>query len=202
MLTQDDGGPDGRKIRYLSEPDRWRHHDPELHDRLREALSAGRRSVDVAEQHLLPAALTEPRHVAAQRIDREEYFGGLLRGLATPGLPFFDPDNGLEVKSKPIGRKGAEKYLYWDELEGFYRAGYSCLVYQHFPRVKPDPYIRKLALQTLERLGAPWVASLRTSRVLFLLAPQEQHQLKLEAGLRRDRERWSGQVSPALHNSQ
>src|SRR5687768_3003787 len=32
MLTPDDGRSDGRKISYLSNPDRWRNYDPVLFD--------------------------------------------------------------------------------------------------------------------------------------------------------------------------
>jgi len=34
MLTPDDEGPDGRKTAYLSDPQKWRGHDPELFDLL------------------------------------------------------------------------------------------------------------------------------------------------------------------------
>jgi len=32
-------------------------------------------------------------------------------------LIFFDPDNGLEVKSRQLGSKGSNKYLYLNEVE-------------------------------------------------------------------------------------
>src|SRR3954452_15801693 len=35
---------DGRHIRYLSRPDRWRHFDPDLFDTLRGIVSSGRRN--------------------------------------------------------------------------------------------------------------------------------------------------------------
>jgi hypothetical protein len=31
-------------------------------------------------------------------------------------LIFFDPDNGMEVGSRPWGRRDSCKYLYWREL--------------------------------------------------------------------------------------
>jgi hypothetical protein len=34
MLTGADGGPDGKKRRYLEHPDQWRAFDPELFDLL------------------------------------------------------------------------------------------------------------------------------------------------------------------------
>jgi hypothetical protein len=47
-------------------------------------------------------------------------------------LIFFDPDNGLEVKSKPKDRKNSCKYS--DELARAYANNKSVLVYQHFRR--------------------------------------------------------------------
>jgi hypothetical protein len=33
-LSDDDGGGDGELRRYFARPERWRHFDPELYDRL------------------------------------------------------------------------------------------------------------------------------------------------------------------------
>jgi hypothetical protein len=38
MLTADDGGGDGRKRRYLEQPERWWAHDPELFDGIQDLL--------------------------------------------------------------------------------------------------------------------------------------------------------------------
>lgn len=38
MLTPDDGSTDGKFVNYLKDPKRWRHLDPELFDKLREAV--------------------------------------------------------------------------------------------------------------------------------------------------------------------
>src|SRR5207247_1038179 len=48
MLTPDDHGPDGRKTAYLSNPEDWRAHDPELFDLLERLVLGGdlRRSTD------------------------------------------------------------------------------------------------------------------------------------------------------------
>ena len=61
--------------------------------------------------------------------------------VATSGadLVFFDPDNGVEVKSAPKGSAKAGKYFFWDELEEFWLRGQSLLVYHHLNRTAKAP---------------------------------------------------------------
>jgi hypothetical protein len=106
---------------------------------------------------------------------RRRYFDAFLRRSAGRGLVFLDPDNGLEVKSVPRGRRDSCKYLYWDELAETYRAGHSVLVYQHYPRVSRQDYRWRLARETGRRLGATEVWQFSTPHVVFLLVPQRRH---------------------------
>jgi hypothetical protein len=57
----------------------------------------------------------------------------MKREFSGRDLVFFDPDNGIEVLSKPCGGRDSSKYVYWDELQETYRSGQSVLVYQIFP---------------------------------------------------------------------
>jgi hypothetical protein len=53
MLTPDDISTDGRKTGYLSAPNTWRKHDPELYDLLRHTVVAqGLRNLSVIERML------------------------------------------------------------------------------------------------------------------------------------------------------
>ncbi len=45
MLTPDDGRTDGKFISYLQNPDRWRHYDPGLYERLSAFIVEGDRSI-------------------------------------------------------------------------------------------------------------------------------------------------------------
>ena len=60
--------------------------------------------------------------------------GRLLRAAGGVRVVFVDPDNGIEVPSKPPGRAGSAKFVMWDEIEGLWRMGCSLVVDQHFPR--------------------------------------------------------------------
>ena len=199
MLTPDDGGADGRKVAYLNDSDRWRGFDPEVFDHLQRALREDRRSIEVAKETFLGSALSHQDLISHRADDRIGYFARLIGKLSESGLVFFDPDNGMEVRSTAIGRRGAEKYLFWEELESVYRAGHSCLVYQHYSRVKRDVFIMDLVSKIRGRLGSPWVVTITTPHVLFLLAPQADHEQGLRNGLQRLGSGWKGEVFIRVH---
>jgi hypothetical protein len=133
--------------------------------------------------------------------ERLRYFEGCLDIARGCDLVFFDPDNGIAVKSTLYGRKGSSRYLYWHEMERFWRAGHSLLVYQHFPHVKRGPFIRDRANQLLEKTGAPEVISFRTSRVVFLLVPQEDRLDFFHGRCRVVDKSWSKQIQVAHYLS-
>jgi len=90
-------------------------------------------------------------------------------------LVFFDPDNGIEVKSKPAGRKDSSKYLLWKELTEVWRNGSSILVYQHLSRVKREVLASRLVDELSRRTGASNVKVFCSPNVLFLFAAQDHH---------------------------
>ncbi len=185
MLTPPDGRGDGRFTEYLSDPETWRGHDPELFDALRYwVLERGSRNV---------------RH-AARLLPRARFARSLSRARDCE-LYFFDPDNGLEVRSTPPGRAGSSKYLYWPELEQAWRRGHSVLVYQHFPRVRRESFVERLASELLRRTAAPEVVAFSTARVLFLLAPQPAHRRWLIARTRVVESQWHGEFRITRHTS-
>ncbi len=127
MMTPDDPDPrDGRKLGYLADP-AWRVHDPELFDFLR-ALDLSReglrRDVSLIERpDLLPSVSPFGRVVPDDRPGRAAYFADLHRLAAGTDVVFFDPDNGFEIASRPRGRRGSSKHLFWDEAAGLYASG-------------------------------------------------------------------------------
>ena len=106
---------------------------------------------------------------------REEFFRTFSEFAEGADLVFFDPDNGIEIKSVPFGKKSSSKYLYWDEVKESYLAGHSLLIYQHFPRCARDPFIKSLVRKFRDLLGAKKVFSYCTHHVVFLLIPQPDH---------------------------
>ena len=152
MLTPDDGRRDGELRDYLQQPHRWKHFDPELYSALVSLLGQTRgRSVSLLESaNLIPRAAFFSALVPDERRARNQWRADLASAASGADLVFLDPDNGLEVASKPIGRKGSSKYLAWQEVDILWSAGRSLLIYQHFPRKTRDAFVT----QTLATLRA------------------------------------------------
>jgi hypothetical protein len=178
MLTPDDTRSDGSRVGYLREPEIWREHDPVVFEHLREhVIRRGIRSVNVIEDvTVLPNCQFFGEAVEDDAEQRGAYFRRFLKFASGTDLVFFDPDNGLGVKSVPPGSRKSSKYVYWDEIARTYSAGHSILIYQHFPRKPRQPFLASLAKRFGALSGPRHMLSFTTSHVAFLLVPQENHQ--------------------------
>jgi hypothetical protein len=195
MLTPDDGRSDGRKIDYLMKPHLWREYDPSLFDALAKAVRNQKRHVRHAHKpSLLPNALFFDELVPANRPLREGWLTKALNKLARADLLFFDPDNGIEVQSKPSGSPGSCKYLYWDEIRRAWTQESSLLIFQHFPRQNREQYTSRLARELREHLSDGEVVPLITSNVLYLLAYQPRHEVEVDLALKAIAKKWVGQI--------
>ncbi len=185
MLTPDDSGPDGKKTKYLDQPWRWRHFDPELFDSLGRAVPDNRRVAWAEETGILRSACYFSRLLTDRKDQREKYFKDFLCCAQDSELVFFDPNNGLEVPSRRCGRKDSSKYLYWKELKDTWTGipsaslpGHSVLLYQHFRRKKGekrDDFISKVALELRAQPSVAEVVAFRTPFVVFFLLAQPEH---------------------------
>lgn len=177
MLTPDDNRTDGNLIGYLNRPEKWRAFDPPLFDALADHLRRlAERTVKLAETaDILPATRFYSAILTDDAAERRQYFARFFAGLPDCNLIFFDPDNGLEVRSKPYGKKDSNKYLYRDEVREAYRRGSSLLIYQHFSRQARRPFINHLVKQLFEITSAPEIITFSTGQTVFLLLPQPRH---------------------------
>ena len=177
MLTRNDERGDGHRVDYLRMPDRWRCFDPPVFDCLRSAvLDSRERNIRVVEESGLLPNTTFYSHLLTDGADeRRRYFDEFLRLSHGRQLVFFDPDNGIEIKSVKYGRKGASRYLFLREVSQSFSAGHSLLVYQHMPPKPRDPLIRDLASGLIRETGSQLVYVFGTPRVAFLLVPQTNH---------------------------
>ena len=201
MLTPDDDRTDGSLIEYLHQPETWRSFDPELFDHLQDlVVERGLRDVHLAESAgMLPACRFYPELLPDDADGRGRYFERFFPLTEGCYLIFFDPDNGIEVKSKPYGRKGSSKYVYWQELTTSFSRGRSLLIYQHFPRVPRDQFVPSKAREVAEKTGAREVYSFRTARVVFFLVPQDRHREYLRERSHRVEEVWASQIEVGCH---
>lgn len=201
MLTAQDGSKDGKFLSYFNKPQKYRHRDPELFDWLHQVVTVekDRRTTRIEVSSLLGPAIFQSKVLADDLSCRSAYFADSTTSFAGCDLVFFDPDNGLEVKSTARGRKDSCKYLFWEEAAGTFSGGSSLLIYQHFIREDRQSFTNRLAGELRARLGAPAVFSFTTPRVLFLLAAQGRH-----AGIFRDRlpairSRWAPEIVAEEH---
>ncbi len=137
MLTPSDGRTDGAKTGYLTQPRRFAQHDRPLFAALHDMVHhQRRRTVTVIEDSgILPNARYFSDILADELPARQAHMNAVHRAAMDFDLLFFDPDNGLDVKSVPMGRRDSSKYFYRSELERFAATPASLLIYQHFPRV-------------------------------------------------------------------
>ncbi|WP_308389853.1 hypothetical protein [Acidithiobacillus sp. AMEEHan] len=198
MLTSDDGGGDGGFRSYLDVADRWSAYDPALFAGLAGLLcTAQQPSVSLIEaSDLLPRASYFSAVVPDGRTERDQWRTELFRVASGVDLVFVDPDNGIEVPSKPVGRKGSSKYVTWNEVEGLWKAGCSVLIYQHFPRKPRQPFAERLAADLRACTGACFVEAFRTPHVLFLLAAQDRHAQRYEDRIALLAAHWNGEIRP------
>ena len=178
ILTRDDDRSDGNRVRYLQQPDKWRDYDPTLYEYLQEkVLRCGIRDVKMIETSDL---LTNCRFFSEMIDDdielRKTYFNRFLKFAKGADLVFYDPDNGLEVKSVPLGKKNSSKYLYWNEVKALYETGHSMLIYQHFPRMNRESYVNNLVQHFRAITGARRIFYYKTRHVVFFLLAQPRHE--------------------------
>jgi len=178
VLTRDDIGNDGNRVKYLQQPDKWRTYDPNLYDYLSEhVLQRGIRNVKILETSDILANCRFYSAIVEDDIElREAYFNRFLEFAKDADLVFFDPDNGLEVNSVPRGKRNSSKYLYWCEVKASYKAGHSILIYQHFPRMQRESFIRNLVQQFKAITKVDHVFHYKTQHVVFFLLPQPRHE--------------------------
>lgn len=176
MLTRDDSSRDGGFRSYLSKPERYKSFDPELFDILGDQPSEEPLSVDLIRRiGVLRAASFHHDEVPDSKKAHMQWQATMQSNAKDADLVFFDPDNGIEVKSKPAGRKGSSKYLLWNELTEVWRNGSSILVYQHLSREKRALLASRLADELSRRTGASNIKVFRSPNVLFLFAAQDRH---------------------------
>lgn len=192
MLTPPDGRPDGNKTRYLREPARWRHYDPELFDLLRSVVAdpGPARLRHIERSGIIPAAAYFNDILPDDKAGRRRFFDIVFDQFRLMDLIFLDPDNGLEVPSKPKGHKGSSKYIYRDEISIAYDAGASILIYQHFTRENRDQYLHRIGSDLAGVVVDAAIWAFRTPHVVFFLLIHPRHAAVLGQGARDAASRW------------
>ena len=196
LLTADDGGTDGEFRRYLSEPNRWRHYDPELYDSLSTLLGPDqtRRVEHAAAWSLLPDATYFDGVFTDSITERHAAVTAASEHLLHCPLVFLDPDNGIEVKSVRLGARGSRKYVYLRELAELFDRGHSLVIYQHYRRISRPIFHSQITDELRSTLGPVEIVVFATPHVAFFLVLQPQHADHLPAITSLVHRRWAGQL--------
>ena len=200
MLTED---RDGNRRSYLTSPGKskkWSECDPGLHDGLRKLLEPMPKSVMgtslFEDSNLLDRNRTSyfSRPVPDRREKRFAWGREMLDAAAGNDIVFLDPDNGIEVRSKEVGRRYSSKYVLWKELDELWEKGHSLVIYQHFPFKRRDQFVSDLRSELRRRCCGATVTALRTAHVVFFLVAQEGHKEMFEMAACHVDSTWHGKM--------
>ncbi len=142
---------DGKHLSYLEKESEYHPQDPELFDKLKELIDDNVRTVtEIPKRGILPpdtVFFEEPLSLShlpkgnpattKQRLaHRQEWLKRVLAATKDCDIVFFDPDNGMEIKSVLKHRDKGPKFVFYDELLSFWNRGQSLVIYQHRTRQK------------------------------------------------------------------
>lgn len=196
MLTSDDGSSDGKFVSYLDNPQKWSIHDRPLYEELRHILSGNtKRQVKLIEETtLLGGAHYFSDSVPDLATARNDWFSFLLSQIDPIDIVFLDPDNGLEIKSRPYGTVKSSKFVYWREIESLWSKGKSLLIYQHFIREKRIDFIGRMLVTLHTKTPNSLVEAFSTPHVVFFMALQPEHQHFHQKIVISVQKNWAGQI--------
>ncbi len=160
MLTTDDYGRDGAKIKYLF--DESKRKDTLIYDYLKGLVVSNIKDVLAIENgNIIPV---------------RSFYHKIQEIPTSPDLPellFLDPDNGLEVKSIPLSSPKSEGYVYYSDIKPIIEQGCDVLVYQHYPRVNREKYHLCRTQEIKSRIDDVRVTHISMGMVDFILIQNE-----------------------------
>jgi len=189
LNPQEEGTADGKFTEYLSEAkeDWYRPADPGVYNILKKIVQDDRRRVSsVREERILPVDTifyeapldyAQFRHAKDRQQARDRWSTGAFNDAREARIVFFDPDNGLGVKSHGPYTKLGAKYAFEAEIQPFLDRDQSIVVYQHLNRSgTTDDQMRKgiARLSTLAKRHEAWAISFHafSVRIYLILASE------------------------------
>ena len=200
MLTSDKNGKDGKFTDYLEYPNEWEKYDPPLYRELKKLFKENpKREVSLIEKSpILKSMEFYSKPLPSDDDDERKLWFNELEKSKSKNIIFLDPDNGIEVKSVPYGRKHSFKYLYWHEISALWENKNSLLIFQYLPLFKNYDDHSILIQEKLNALAkktnGSQVVAFRTPRVVFLMALQPKHQNTKQLIIDSVQNNWAGQI--------
>lgn len=177
MLTEDDSSGDGELRGYLQGQSANRRVDPELYQWLLRWQESGapRQVQQIERSGLLEKVRFHRTLLTDNPAARDAWFAALHEVAAGADVVFLDPDNGLEVRSHPRGKRKSSKYVYWREVVELWNRGHSVVVYQHFARVTRRTFLRGRVEELFRFFPAERGVAVHTAGTMFLIVARPEH---------------------------
>lgn len=191
MKTKDDGSTDGKHIRYLQDCNTWDCYDPKVFRFLKKALDTGKREVKLFEKSTHARGMSFINEYIENAEKRLKLFGKICADKKS-SLIFFDPDNGIEVKSTT--KRNSHGYVLWSDLDASFGSGKSVLVYQHFARKNRETFINEKIAEIKKHFSAS-VFVIKVKHSVYFLITQKSHRAKIRKSLEKYAEAWESLVS-------
>lgn len=135
---------DGKHISYITNP-RYNGNDDALRISLKSIVN-GQRNISALEaMKLIPNAIYyhEMLYSPSRAFSRRDWHIKALEVLRSADVVFLDPDNGLLVKSVSAGSSKSNKYVIPNEIDDYFTAGKSVIIYNHRCREQEAVYLRR-----------------------------------------------------------
>jgi len=145
LTERDTSGNDGGSISYLdNKNNEFFRADQSLFEGLSSIVKSTSRNVNsVMSGKILPESTIFFPATIPDGVKRFDWHEKGLEEGAGCNIIFYDPDNGLEIKSKGRLHEESVKYVFYEEIRQTYREGKSIIIYQHSNRVKNQILKRK-----------------------------------------------------------
>lgn len=194
MKTRDDSSNDGSKIKYLSSVGEWSIFEPEIFDFLTKHLAVNTRDLSLYEK----SHHARDINFLNEYIEDENIRYKLLEKIknSDSDLIFFDPDNGIEVKS--TNSKNKHKYVAWTDIKTAFDSGKSVLVYQHYSRMNRDKFIAQKLAEFSDHFQED-IFVIKVKHSVYFLLPQEKHKTPISNALKNYSLLWKDMVVVKKH---
>lgn len=155
LVPNENHNDDGKFTTYLdnTEPNNinlFETCDSILYSKLQEIVNENKRNVfEIEQRHIFTDSIQfynetlSFQNVADRNHSRQDWVEKGLLALHGCNVVFFDPDNGIEVKSYNRTCKKGPKYVFYDELEPYYKRGQSLIIYNHKSRQPEEEYLER-----------------------------------------------------------
>ena len=150
-LTPYDGSSDGNRKEYL-DVDTMRTYDDDVYIALRPIADREDKTIHMIESLDILRGIrffnklmdfdTVPWR--DRQSARQEWHRRAKKYLAGTEFIFADPDNGLLPERKKLSSKGAQKYIFAEEIIDYYTSGSQVMYYHHRSRRPIDEYLADL----------------------------------------------------------